>query len=67
MNRLKILISELKEYEGKDKSSVLAERIQERLDKSLLEYYHSVTKAFDKLVLYNDSYELKLIKKLNME
>ena len=67
MNRLITLISELKEYEGKSKSLILTERIQERLDKSLVEYYNSVTKAFDKLDLYNENYELKLIKKLNKE
>lgn len=65
MYNIQRIINELKQYEGKQKSKVLSEAIQERLDVSLVSYYNELTKAFDKLYEYSDNYEIKLLKKLN--
>lgn len=67
MTNIEKIIAELKRYENQDKQKILSIRIQERLDKALQEYYNSVSKAFDKLEIYNNEYEIKLIKKLNKE
>lgn len=59
------LIHELKLYIVKDRQKVLALRINERLDKSLKQYYDDLTKTLEKLYAYNDKYEdNRLIKKL---
>ena len=65
MCNIQRIINELKQYEGKQKSKVLSEAIQKRLDISLVSYYNELTKAFDKLYEYSDNYEIKLLKKLD--
>ena len=67
MSNIKNIIEDLKQYEGRSKNEILVQRIQERLDKALQTYYESVSKSFDKLDIYKDNYEIKLIKKLNKE
>lgn len=67
--RLLNIISELKKHilTPEQKANLLQVRIEERLDKSLKEYYNRLTQAFDKLVPYNDKYNLRVIKRLNKE
>lgn len=50
-----------------EKEALLEVRIQERLTKSLETYYNQLTNVFDRLSLYDESHELKLIKRLNKE
>lgn len=68
-NRLINIINELRRHilTPEEKAKLLQVRIQERLDKSLKEYYSRLTQAFDKLVPYNDKYNLRVMKKLNKE
>lgn len=61
------ILDELKLYIAKDKQNIFYKAIQDRLDKCLIEYYNSIRKAYDKLDLYSDKYELKLMKRLNKD
>lgn len=67
--RLLNIISELKKHilTPEQKANLLQVRIEERLNKSLREYYNRLTQAFDKLVPYNDKYNLRVMKRLNKE
>lgn len=67
--RLLNIISELKKHilTPEQKANLLQVRIEERLNKSLKEYYNRLTQAFDKLVPYNDKYNLRVMKRLNKE
>ena len=61
------ILDELKLYIAKDKQIIFYKAIQDRLDKCLVEYYDSIKKAYDKLDLYSDEHELKLMKRLNKD
>lgn len=64
-SNIKAIINELHQYMGKDKRKVFEVRINERLNKSLKQYYDDLNKTLEKLYLYNDKYEdNRLIKKL---
>ena len=67
--RLLNIISEHKKHilTPEQKANLLHVRIEERLNKSLREYYNRLTQAFDKLVPYNDKYNLRVMKRLNKE
>lgn len=62
---LNAIIKELNAYRTSNKDEIFSVAIEERLNKALVQYYHSLTKACNKLSLYSDKYELKLINKLN--
>lgn len=59
------IIKELKTYKTsiEDKNTILERRIQERLDQSLKDYYNVLSKAFDKLSEYDETHDLRLIKR----
>lgn len=64
-SNIKAIINELRKYMGKDKSKIFEIRINERLNKSLKQYYDDLNKTLEKLYLYNDKYDdNRLIKKL---
>lgn len=66
MNNIEELIKELHSYKCKDKKTLLAIRIEERLNKSLKTYYEELTKTLNSLYRYDDEHEnLKLMKNLN--
>lgn len=65
---LKRIIKELKFYYFPDKQKLLSLRIEERLDKSLKEYYSQLDKTIEKLTLYDEEHDnLTVIKKINKE
>lgn len=65
---LKKIIEELKKYSYPNKSQLLALRIEERLDKSLKEYYSQLNKTLEKLTMYDEEHEnLTVIKSINKE
>ena len=61
------LIEELNTFRNKDRNQIIREAIQNRLDKSLKEYYDDLNKSLDRLEYYNEQNNLKLIKKINKE
>lgn len=68
VTNIKKLIEELKSYHYPDKEKLLALRIEERLDKSLKEYYNQLNKTLDKLTIYDEEHEnLTVMKKINKE
>jgi len=56
------ILEELQKYKTNDRSQVLANRVQERLNNSLKTYYEELSKSLNYLYARND---LKVIKKLN--
>lgn len=58
-------ISTLKNYIGKNKLNILTEKINERLNKSLITYYQQLNKSLEKLYVYNENNSDRLINKLN--
>jgi DNA mismatch repair ATPase MutS len=69
VNRLKNILKELREHikSPQEKHLILEKRIQERLNKSLETYYSQLTGVFDRLSIYDNEHDLKLIKRLNKE
>lgn len=58
------LALELKSYIASDKAAILQIRVNERLDKSLKQYYDDLSKTLEKLYIYDNEHENKLITKL---
>lgn len=69
INRLENILKELREHikSPQEKHLILEKRIQERLNKSLETYYSQLTGVFDRLSIYDNEHDLKLIKRLNKE
>lgn len=67
MNNIEIILKELENYRVFDRKDIFTQRIKERLDKSLKEYYRDLNKSIDKLELYQTYDNLKAIKKINKE
>ncbi len=55
----------LSKYMGKDKSKLFELRVKERLNKSLQEYYLTLNNSLDKLYMYSEDNNIKLVKKIN--
>ncbi len=66
-SRLLRIINELQLHENPDKAKVLQDCIQERLNKSLKEYYNELSKTLINLSLYAENHDIKLMKKINKE
>lgn len=67
MNNIEIILKELENYRVFDRKDIFTQRIKERLDKSLKEYYRDLNKSINKLELYQTYDDLKAIKKINKE
>lgn len=67
MNNIEIILKELENYRVFDRKAIFTQRIKERLDKSLKEYYRDLNKSINKLELYQTYDNLKAIKKINKE
>ena len=69
INRFENILKELREHikTPQEKHLILEKRIQERLNKSLETYYSQLTGVFDRLSIYDNEHDLKLIKRLNKE
>ena len=67
MTNIEKVINELQACRNIDKSKFFEEQVNLRLNKSLIEYYNQLNKAFDKLSCYDDSHDLRLVKRLNKE
>ena len=69
INKIKELLKELRQHikTPEEKKQILETRIQERLNKSLQTYYSQLTDVFDRLSIYDETHDLKLIKRLNKE
>ena len=67
MNNIEIILKELENYRVFDRKDIFTQRIKERLDKSLKEYYRDLNKSINKLELYQTYDNLKAIKKINKE
>jgi len=63
--KINYILQELKSYVEPDKKKIFSAAVEDRLNKGVVQYYNNLSKAYDKLYLYSDNYELKLIKKLN--
>lgn len=67
MNNIEIILKELENYRVFDRKDIFTQRVKERLDKSLKEYYRDLNKSINKLELYQTYDNLKAIKKINKE
>lgn len=67
MNNIEIILKELESYRVFDRKDIFTQRVKERLDKSLKEYYRDLNKSINKLELYQTYDNLKAIKKINKE
>ena len=67
MNNVEKIWNELKYSKIIDKQEFFNQCVQQRLNKSLIEYHKSIQKAFDSLINYNIDYDVRLMKKLNKE
>lgn len=66
MINFKNILKELSYYENVNKEDLLKIRIEERLNKSLNEYYDSLNKTIINLCIYNENNKnLTLMKKIN--
>lgn len=61
-DKLYYILSELEQHKHSDRSVVLASRIQERLDKALTSYIHTITDSYAYL---SSKDELNVLKKFN--
>ena len=64
---IKRLLRNIKYYLAIDKETLFHNALQERLKKSLDQYYKDLNKAFDRLYPYTDNFELRVIRKLSKE
>lgn len=58
------IIDKLKNYVNKNKAELLKKWIEERLEKSLKQYYNQLAHAFDKLSVLSDGKEVKALRRL---
>lgn len=67
INKILILIDELKLYKNKDKYYLFEKAINDRLKQSLKNYYNNLNLITNDLLIHSENKPLKYMKKLNKD